>query len=263
MTKVRQPSILIALIPIFFLIVFLAANVLVFGDGTLDGSNQIILLLAAALASLIAFRFKIRWNSISDAILTNIGKAMPAMLILLLIGSLAGTWLISGVVPAMIYYGLKIIHPKVFLLTAIVVSALVSLATGSSWSTIATIGVALLGIGRALGLHEGLVAGAIISGAYFGDKMSPLSDTTNLAPAIAGTDLFTHIRYMVVTTTPSISIAILLFTGIGIFTDFSEASLNIQGVLDAIASEFYISPVLLIVPVILIVVITQLSLIHI
>ena len=209
MSKSRKPSLLVSLIPIIFLIVFLSANVIIFKDNTLEGSNQIILLLAGSLASLLAFSNKINWISISNSIVDNIGKAMPAMLILLLIGSLAGTWLISGVVPAMIYYGLKIIHPKVFLLTALIVCCLVSLATGSSWSTIATIGVALLGIGKTIGINEGLVAGAIISGAYFGDKMSPMSDTTNLAPAVAGTDLFTHIRYMTITTVPSIVLTII------------------------------------------------------
>lgn len=250
MNTSRPVSLLVSLIPIIFLIIFLAANVLIF-DNTLDGSNQIILLLAGALASALAFGRKISWELISASIMKNIGKAMPAILILLLIGSLAGTWLLSGVVPTMVYYGLKVIHPKVFLLTAIIVCALVSMATGSSWSTIATIGIALLGIGKALGFHEGLVAGAIISGAYFGDKMSPLSDTTNLAPAVAGTDLFTHIRSMMVTTVPSIILAILVFTVIGIFYKFSNATTNIEGVLASIESEFYISPVLLLVPALL------------
>lgn len=257
MSTHRQVSLWVALIPLVFLIVFLAANVILFGDGTLDGSNQIILLLAGALTALLAYWNKVGWKKILDAMLNNIGKAMPAILILLLIGSLSGTWLISGIVPAMVYYGLQIIHPKVFLFTAIVVCGLVSLATGSSWSTIATIGVALLGIGKALGIHEGLVAGAIISGAYFGDKMSPLSDTTNLAPAVAGTDLFTHVRYMMVTTVPSISIALLLFAGIGFFYDYSGAETNIQYVLAAVKHEFFISPILLLVPVILIIVIVR------
>ncbi len=253
----KRPSLLVSFLPVIFLIVFLTANVLIFKEKTLDGSNQIILLLAASLTSLIAIHFRINWVKISDSILQNIGKAMPAMLILLLIGSLAGTWLISGVVPAMIYYGLKIIHPKVFLVTAIVVCGLVSLATGSSWTTIATIGVALLGIGKTLGIHEGMVAGAIISGAYFGDKMSPLSDTTNLAPAVAGTDLFTHIRYMTITTGPSIVLAILIFLTTGFVYDYNNDVANIEGVLMAIDRDFYISPVLLLVPVLLIVVIIK------
>ena len=257
MDKSKQPALWVAFIPILFLIIFLTVNVLLFGDSTLDGSNQIILMLAASIAAVLALRFKISWDSISNAIVENIGKAMPAILILLLIGSLSGTWMVSGVVPSMIYYGLKIINPKVFLLTAIVVCCLVSLATGSSWSTIATIGVALFGIGRALGIKEGLVAGAIISGAYFGDKMSPLSDTTNLAPAVAGTDLFTHVRYMVVTTTPSITLALIIFTIIGIFYNFNNTEMNIAGVVQDIQRQFYISPVLLLVPVILIVIIIK------
>ena len=255
MKELQKPSLLFALIPVVFLIIFLTANVLIFGDTTLEGSNQIILLLSAALTSLLAFRHRIRWQEISDSIVKSISKAMPAILILLLIGSLAGTWLLSGVVPAMIYYGLKIIHPKVFLLTALVVSGLVSLATGSSWSTIATIGVALLGIGKALGFHEGLIAGAIISGAYFGDKMSPLSDTTNLAPAVAGTDLFTHIRYMVITTGPSISLTLVIFLVIGFLYKFHDGATHIEGVISAVQNGFYISPILLIVPLLLVIVI--------
>lgn len=253
----RSLSLFVSLIPIVFLIVFLALNVLVFGDDTLSGSNQIILMLAAVIATIIAIRHNVEWDTIKDTIIESIGKAMPAMLILLLIGSLAGTWLISGTVPAMIYYGLKIIHPKVFLLTAVIISALVSLATGSSWSTIATIGVALLGIGKALGFHEGLIAGAIISGAYFGDKMSPLSDTTNLAPAIAGTDLFTHIRYMTITTVPSIILAILAFTVIGFVVKLEHVETNIESVISAIESSFFISPVLLLVPAILLTIIIK------
>ncbi len=257
MSNIKKPSLFVSLLPVIFLIVFLTANVLIFRDSTLEGSNQIILLLAASLASLIAFHHKIKWNKISESIIMNIGKAMPAMLILLLIGSLAGTWLISGVVPAMIFYGLKIIHPKVFLVTAVIVSGLVSLATGSSWSTIATIGVALLGIGKALDIHEGLIAGAIISGAYFGDKMSPLSDTTNLAPAVAGTDLFTHIRYMVITTGPSITLAVLIFLVTGFMYNYNNNISHIEGVLSTIENNFYISPVLMLVPAILIIVIVK------
>ncbi len=253
----RSLTLFISLLPILFLVIFLTLNVIVFGDDTLAGSNQIILLLAAVLAALISYRYKVPWSEVSSRVLTSIDKAMPAILILLCIGSLAGTWLISGVVPAMIFYGLKIIHPKVFLLTAVVVSGVISVVTGSSWSTIATIGVALLGIGKALGFHEGLVAGAIISGAYFGDKMSPLSDTTNLAPAIAGTDLFTHIRYMTITTIPSIGLAILIFTVIGFVRPMGDIETDIGSVLESIQSTFYISPILLLVPVFLFIIIIK------
>ena len=176
---------------------------------------------------------------------------MPSILILLLIGSLAGTWLISGVVPALIYYGLDIINPKLFLFTAVVVSSIVSVATGSSWSTIATIGVALLGIGKAIGINEAVVAGAIISGAYFGDKMSPLSDTTNLAPAMAGTDLFTHIKYMTITTVPTMTITLIIFLVIGFNYDFSTATIDVQNVKMAIDGTFSTNPLLFLVPAIL------------
>ncbi len=256
MNKKKDLPLYLALIPVVFLIIFIFANVKIFDD-TLEGANQITLILAATIASIIAVGRKITWAKIHSTIIENIGKAMPAMLILLLIGSLAGTWLLSGVVPAMVYYGIKIIHPKVFLLTAVVACGLVSLATGSSWSTIATIGVALIGIGKAMGFHEGLVAGAIISGAYFGDKMSPLSDTTNLAPAVAGTDLFTHIRYMITTTAPSISIALIAFTIIGFTYKLDPLETNVSDVLATIDGTFFIHPILLIVPVLLIVIIVK------
>jgi NhaC family Na+:H+ antiporter len=180
---VKKPSLLVALVPIVVLVVLLSSNVLLFED-VLNGPNQISLLLAASAGIIVAHKLGLTWDAIYHRISKTIDSAMPSMLILLLIGSLAGTWLISGVVPCMVFYGLDIIYPKIFLVTAVIVSSIISLVTGSSWSTIATIGVALLGIGRALGFNEALVAGAIISGAYFGDKMSPLSDTTNLAPAM-------------------------------------------------------------------------------
>ena len=151
---------------------------------------------AGAIACIIGTKNGYSWKKIINSISKSISTTTPAIIILLLIGSLAGTWLISGIVPAMIYYGLQILNPKIFLFASCIICAIVSIATGSSWSTIATIGIALLGVGNALGISEGLIGGAIISGAYFGDKMSPLSDTTNLAPAMVGTDLFTHIRHL-------------------------------------------------------------------
>lgn len=215
MTGNKKVSLFVAFIPIIILIILLSLNVYFFGDDTLSGSNQIALLLSAAAAAIIAISLKYKWTDIEKQIVKSITAALPAILILLMIGALAGTWMLSGIVPAMIYYGLKILHPSIFLFATVVICCLVSLATGSSWSTVATIGVALLGIGNALGFSEGVVAGAIISGAYFGDKMSPLSDTTNLAPAMAGTDLFTHIRYMSITTTPTILITLIIFLIIG------------------------------------------------
>jgi NhaC family Na+:H+ antiporter len=254
MTEKSEASLLLALLPIIILIGLLTANVLLFDD-TLSGANQIALMLAAAIAGLVASRLGFGWINIKKKIVSTIGSAMPSILILLLIGSLAGTWLISGVVPAMIYYGLDIISPRLFLFTAVVVSAIVSVATGSSWSTIATIGVALLGIGQAIGISEAIVAGAIISGAYFGDKMSPLSDTTNLAPAMAGTDLFTHIRYMTFTTVPTLVITLIIFLVIGFNYDFSSATIDVENVKTAIDGTFNTSPLLFLVPAILLTVI--------
>ncbi len=250
----KEASLLLALLPIFVLIFLLTLNVILFED-TLSGANQIALMLAAAIAGLVAHRMGYGWGEVRSKIVATIGSAMPSILILLLIGSLAGTWLISGVVPAMIYYGLDIISPKLFLFTAVVVSSIVSVATGSSWSTIATIGVALLGIGQAIGINEAVVAGAIISGAYFGDKMSPLSDTTNLAPAMAGTDLFTHIRYMTITTVPTMTLTLIIFLVIGFRYDFSGASIDVENVKSAIDGTFNTSPLLFMVPVILLTVI--------
>lgn len=256
MLKKINKELLLALLPILFLVIFLFLNVKIFGENTLDGSNQVILLLAAFVAVIIALTKKIAWETISKAMVESISRAMPAILILIMIGALAGTWLISGIVPAMIYYGLKIIHPSVFLITAVVISAIVSFATGSSWSTIATIGIALLGIGKALGYNDGLIAGAIISGAYFGDKMSPLSDTTNLAPAVSGSDLFTHIRYMTITTVPSLVIASLIFLIIGFYFK-SDSMVQINEISKAIEESFTVTPWLLLVPVLLMIIIIK------
>ena len=173
-----------ALIPILLLIVLLSINAIVFGDVAIEGANQFSLLIAAAIGGIIALRQGKGWDDLQKGFVKSIGTALPSMLILLLIGSLAGTWMISGVVPAMIYYGLEFLNPKLFLMLSVVICAIVSVVSGSSWSTVATIGVALLGIGNAMEINPALVAGAIISGAYFGDKVSPLSDTTNLAPAM-------------------------------------------------------------------------------
>jgi len=256
----RETTLTEAFIPIVVLISLLTLNVVFFGDDTLAGSNQIALILSAGVASVIAVMHGSSWKSVRTSIVKSISTSMPAMIILLLIGSLAGTWLISGVVPAMIFYGLKIINPKVFLFTAVIVSGLVSIVTGSSWSTIATIGVALLGIGKAMGINEAMVAGAIISGAYFGDKMSPLSDTTNLAPAMAGTDLFTHIRYMLITTVPAMIITLIIFLIIGFTYDFAAVQTNVDDVFAAIEENFTITPWLFLVPVILIaIIITKVS----
>lgn len=247
---VRKPSFAVALLPIILLTILLTINVFTFEDA-LGGANQVALILAAAVGAIIAWRLGFKWEAINHRIVKTIGSAMPSMLILLLIGSLAGTWLISGVVPAMVYYGLKVIDPTYFLVTSVVVCSIVSMVTGSSWSTVATIGVALIGIGRTLGFNDSVVAGAIISGAYFGDKMSPLSDTTNLAPAMAGTDLFTHIRYMVYTTTPTMVITLVIFTIIGFNFDYVPGQTDVSVVQQAIQEHFNIHWGLFLVPVLL------------
>jgi NhaC family Na+:H+ antiporter len=240
-----------ALLPIIVLIVLLAYNVFLYGDNSLGGANQLALLFAAATASMIGVKFGSKWNTILNGVSKSISSTTPSLIILLLIGALAGTWLLSGIVPAMIYYGLQILNPKIFLFATAVITAIVSLATGSSWSTIATIGIALLGIGQALGLPTGLIGGAIISGAYFGDKMSPLSDTTNLAPAMAGTDLFTHIRYMMYTTIPSFTITLIIFLVIG-FTYITSGEQDINELLSAISNSFNVSGWLFLVPILVI-----------
>jgi len=240
-----------ALLPIIVLIVLLAYNVFLYGDNSLGGANQLALLFAATTASMIGVKFGSKWNTILNGVSKSISSTTPSLIILLLIGALAGTWLLSGIVPAMIYYGLQILNPKIFLFATAVITAIVSLATGSSWSTIATIGIALLGIGQALGLPIGLIGGAIISGAYFGDKMSPLSDTTNLAPAMVGTDLFTHIRYMMYTTIPSFAITLIIFLVIGV-TYITSGEQDINELLLAISNSFNVSGWLFLVPILVI-----------
>ena len=246
-----------ALLPIIFLIILLSFNVYLYGDDSLGGANQLALLLSAAFAAIMGLKSGNSWKSILKGVSNSIASTTPAIIILLLIGSLAGTWLISGIVPTMIYYGLQILNPKIFLVAAAIICAIVSLASGSSWSTIATVGIALLGIGNALDISNGLTAGALISGAYFGDKMSPLSDTTNLAPAMAGTDLFTHIRHMMYTTIPSFVISLLIFLFIGLSMDNTQNSDDITNLLMAIESSFNISPWLFLVPVIVLLLIMK------
>ena len=250
--RYQKPSLFQALIPILFLIVVLFVNVRIFGDGALDGSNQILLILSGAVAALVALKLGMPWADIQKGIVKTISSAMASIIILLLIGSLAGTWLLSGIVPAMIYYGLQILNPTIFLVAACIVCSIVSVATGSSWTTAATVGIALIGIGKALGIDDGMIAGAVLSGAYFGDKMSPLSDTTNLAPAMAGTDLFTHIRYMAYTTIPSISIALIIFLILGFMQGGSGDVTETEAILSAISSEFTINGWLFIVPAVVV-----------
>ena len=253
----KKTPYLLALLPILFLIGLLSINVYLYGDDSLGGSNQLALLFSGALAAIIGILYGNNWKDILEGISKSIKSVTPSIIILLLIGSLAGTWLISGIVPAMIYYGLQILNPEIFLFVTAIITAIVSLSTGSSWSTIATIGIALLGIGQALGFPVGLIGGAIISGAYFGDKMSPLSDTTNLAPAMAGTDLFTHIRYMMYTTIPSFIITLIIFLVIGFNYSTDISSEHINQMLNILSNTFTITPLLFIVPLLVIILIVK------
>ncbi|MCB0480818.1 MAG: Na+/H+ antiporter NhaC [Flavobacteriales bacterium] len=252
MSDTKSISLFFSFLPIIVLIPFLGLNVYFFGDNTLSGPNQLALLFSAAVGIAVGIQHKFSLQVIFKSIEKNIASTVEAMIILLLIGSLAGSWMLGGIVPAFMDYGLKILHPSYFLVASTVICAVISLASGSSWSTIATIGIALLSIGKALGFSEGIIAGAIISGAYFGDKMSPLSDTTNLAAAMARTDLFKHIKYMLITTGPSFSINILIFAGIGLFYDTPQTQVNTELLSSAIENTFYISPVLFLVPAVVI-----------
>jgi len=236
-----------ALLPVLVLIVLLAYNVSVFGDDALSGSNQFILLIGGAVAAIVGFFNKVSYERMIEEVANNIKSTTEAILILLLVGALAGTWLLSGVIPSMIFYGLKILNPTIFLPATVVICSIISIATGSSWTTSATVDIALVGIGQAIGIPLGMVAGAVLSGAYFGDNMSPLSDTTNLAPAMAGGDLFTHIRYMALTTVPTITITIVIFTIIGL-TLHPAGAADSKDLLAAMQEKFYISPILFLVP---------------
>lgn len=256
--KNKELSLGIAFLPIIILVILLSYNVLIFGDEALGGSNQFILLLGAAIAGIVGFYYKIGYRSMIDRVSENLQSVTGALLILLFVGALAGTWLISGIIPAMIYYGLQILHPSIFLPACIIICAIISLATGSSWTTSATVGIALIGIGKALGVPVGMVAGAVISGAYFGDKLSPLSDTTNLAPAMAGGELFSHIRYMTYTTIPSIVITIIVFLILSLTQSTSGAS-DTEILMRAIEEKFTITPWLFIVPGVVILLIIKKS----
>ena len=240
-----------ALIPVFALVGMLAYNIYVYGDDALSGSNQFILLLGAAVAAIVGFKNKVSYKRMLEEVSENVKSTTGALLILLMVGALAGTWLISGIIPTMIYYGLQILNPTIFLAACVVICSIISIATGSSWTTTATVGIALVGIGETLGISIGMTAGAVLSGAYFGDKMSPLSDTTNLAPAMAGGELFSHIKYMSLTTIPTIVITLIIFIIIG-FNIETTGTPQIEDKLQAINGAFNISPWLFIVPVIII-----------
>lgn len=246
-----------ALIPVIALIIMLFYNVFfAYGDDALSGSNQFILLMGAAVAAIVGFFNKVKFDQMLEEVAINIKSTAGAILILLMVGALAGTWLISGIIPTMIYYGLQILNPTIFLASCVIICAIISVATGSSWTTSATVGIALIGIADAMHIPLGMTAGAILSGAYFGDKISPLSDTTNLAPAMAGTDLFTHIKYMLYTTVPTLVITLIVFIIIGLNIDTSGTA-DTHLILAAVKESINVSPWLFLVPVIVIVMIIK------
>lgn len=236
----RTPSLPISLIPVAVLVTLLATSVALFGDGSSGGPNQIALILAAGVAILVGILHGHQWRDLERGIVHGISMALGAIIILLTVGALIGSWILAGIVPTMIYYGLRLLEPSVFLPSACAICSFVSLATGSSWTTAGTVGVALIGIATAQGIDPGMAAGAVVSGAYFGDKMSPLSDTTNLAPAMAGTDLFTHIRHMMWTTFPSIILALVLFALLGLSTAVPQDVAGVNAILDGLAGSFAI-----------------------
>lgn len=246
----KIPSPIVSLLPIVLLVSLLFGTIRTFGSDALGGGSQISLLTTTACCVFIGIAFyHVPWKDYEIAITNNISGVATAIIILLIIGALSGAWMISGVVPTLIYYGVQIIHPDFFLASTCVICALVSVMTGSSWTTIATIGIALMGIGKAQGFDEGWIAGAIISGAYFGDKVSPLSDTTILASSVAEVPLFRHIRYMMITTTPSLILTILIFTVMGL-THESNSTEQIHNFALALNARFNITPWLLIVPIV-------------
>ena len=237
----KSPSMLDAFIPVISLVALLATAVVYFGNDSSYGPNQISLLIAMGIAVVIGVKNGHQWHSIEKAIINGISLSLGAVLILLAVGSLIGTWLLSGTVPTMIYYGLQILNPSWFYAAACIICGVVALSIGSSWTTAATIGVALIGIAQGLSLDPAITAGAVISGAYFGDKMSPLSETTNLAPAIAGSELFAHIRYMFWTTIPSIATALVLFLFLGFSEETTATTSSITDLSDQLAQQFNIS----------------------
>ena len=237
-TPVREPSMLDALVPVIGLIIMLAASVFLYGADSSYGANQIALLLSAGIAAIVGLKNGLTWKSIEEGITHGISISLGAMLILLAVGSLIATWILSGTVPTLIYYGLAVLHPAIFYPAACFICALVGLSIGSSWTVAGTLGIALIGVAGAMGLSPAITAGAIISGAYFGDKMSPLSDTTNLAPAVAGSELFTHIRHMMWTTVPSLVVALCGFTIIGVIQHGEGGDASFGNMTEILAAQF-------------------------
>jgi NhaC family Na+:H+ antiporter len=238
---IKAPSMVDALIPLITLIILLSLSVGLYGSDSSYGPNQIALFLASGVGIIIGLKNGHRWVDLEKAMIHGISLSLGAVLILLAVGSLIGTWLLSGTVPSLIYFGLQILDPAWFYAATCLICAFVSLAIGSSWTTAATIGVALLGVATGLGMSVVITAGAIISGAYFGDKLSPLSDTTNLAPAMAGADLFDHIRHMLWTTIPSFLLALLIFIILGQQSDGHADTAKISLITNELKAKFHIS----------------------
>lgn len=241
---------MIAFVPFLVLIALLICCITVFGNATLDGASQVALLIASGTCVLVGwFKKRLNWDVLEREMTEKVANCTPSIIILLLIGAISGTWMVSGIVPTMIYYGMQILHPQWFLVSSCVLCALISLLIGSSWTTVATIGVALMGIGKAHGFDDGWIAGSIISGAYFGDKLSPLSDTTVLASSVSGTPLFTHIRYMLFTTVPAFTLTLLIFLIAGLSMNVAAMG-NVSDFANGLNRTFLISPWLLLVPVV-------------
>ena len=250
----------IAILPLIFLVTLLSfnlyANVFIYDADPLAGSSQFILILSGAFAAMIGNLYNVSYKDVVNSISNSIKSVTPALIILLWVGALAGTWMISGIIPSMVYYGLKILDPNIFLPACIIICSIISVATGSSWTTSATVGIALVGIGKALEIPAGMVGGAVIAGAYFGDKLSPLSDTTNLAAAVSKVDLFKHIKYLTYTTIPSISITLIVFIILGI-NQSSNGLTDNSFLINTIENTFNISLVLFIVPIIVLIMIVK------
>ena len=245
----KELNLLESLIPVVILMCLLAYNIFFVEGQEWFGAytNQYILILGGVVAAVVGFFNKVSFSIMLTEVWENWKSVFVPIMILFLVGALAGTWLVSGIIPAMVYYGLQVLSPEIFLPASVIIAAIISIATGSSWTTSATVGIALVGIGSALGIPTGMIAGAVISGAYFGDKMSPLSDTTNLAPAMAGTDLFTHIKYMSITTVPTILVTLVVFAILSGTIDTS-GSADISNLLVTIDNTFHISLWLFLVP---------------
>ena len=247
-SRSKLPHPIVAIIPVVVLIGLLAIAITLFGSDSLSGGSQIALLMGMAVCVSISMAFyRVPWKAFEQQMKSTIGSVSITLLILLAVGMLSGSWMVSGIVPTFIYYGVQLMSPQFFLVSACIICALVSLLSGSSWTTIATIGVALIGIGHALDVSEAWTAGAIISGAYFGDKMSPLSDTTILASSATGTDLFEHIRYMMLTTIPTFTITIVIFFVAGLGNG-SDTELQISQYTEGLSRTFNISLWTLLVP---------------